>query len=218
VDLFCETAPFAAAKHLQFDAMLALARSSRAVAQQKNRLGRTLMHIIADFGRLDVMRALVSAGTPSDIPDHMGETPLSRAAAKGHAHVIKYLVGTCGAVVDRRHGERNPTVLHRAAQRGLPQAVAALLDVGASLETADADGVTPVQAAASSNNWEVVAVLLSRGASATSLQCKDSGLAANVEAAAAVRGGVRKHAWTRRRHLAGAALRRKSRHHALAGS
>jgi len=28
-----ETAPFAAARHLQFDAMLALARSSRAVAQ-----------------------------------------------------------------------------------------------------------------------------------------------------------------------------------------
>jgi len=182
------------------------------VHSKKNRLGRTLMHLVAEIGRLDVLRALVSAGTPSDIPasDHVGATPLSRAAAQGHTHVVRYLVGTCGAAVDRRHGERNSTVLHRAAQRGLPQVVAALLDAGASVEAADADDVTPVQAAASSNNWEVVTILLSRGASVASLQRKDPGVAVSVEAADAVREGVRTYAWARRRHLAVAALRRES--------
>jgi len=104
------------------------------------------MHFIAEIGRLDVMRALVSAGTPSDIPvrDHVGATPLSSAASRGHAHVVKYLVGTCGAAVDRRHGERNSTVLHRAAQRGLPQVVAALLVVFVSFNHRDRPLRTPL--------------------------------------------------------------------------
>jgi len=75
-----------------------------------------------------------------------------------------------------------------------------------------------VQAATSSNNWEVVTILLSRGASAISLQRKDPGVAISVEAADAVRDGVRTCAWPRRRHLAVAVLRRKSRYPVTLGN
>jgi ankyrin repeat protein len=126
---------------------------------------------ILDIGTTPLLRAargadvaaierLVAAGALLDLPQRDGLTPLMAAVGAGasstdtrgkfrtelDALATADTLIAAGAVVDERD-DRGRTALHYAAAAGYTDVAKRLVEHGASLLTADADGVTPVDAA-----------------------------------------------------------------------
>jgi ankyrin repeat protein len=91
-------------------------------------------------------------------------TALHRAAAAGHADLVKALLDRSAQVDAKDYGGGG--ALHAAAARGQVEAAAALLDRRAEPSAPDEDGVTPLHLAARSGHEAVAALLLKRGADA----------------------------------------------------
>jgi cytohesin len=89
-------------------------------------------------------------------------TPLHRAAAAGHADLVKALLDRSAQVDARDYGGGG--ALHAAAAHGQVEAAAALLDRRADPSAPDEEGVTPLHLAARNGHEAVAAVLLKRGA------------------------------------------------------
>jgi cytohesin len=89
-------------------------------------------------------------------------TPLHRAAAAGHADVVRALLDRSAQVDARDYG--GGTALHAAAAGGHVDAAAALLDRGADPSAPDEEGLTPLHLAARNGRSATAALLLARGA------------------------------------------------------
>lgn len=107
-------------------------------------LGDTLLHLTADTGQIDEMRALVRAGAAIDARNESAETPLMRAACRGHAEAIEVLLPlfTFG-VDDVDLLGRTPLIM--AAEAGKASAVSALLDRDADASARDHSGRTALE-------------------------------------------------------------------------
>ena len=126
---------------------------------------------ILDIGTTPILRAargadiaaierLVAAGALVDLPQREGYTPLMVAAGAGASSIDtrgKFRSGVealetvavlldAGAAIDKTDA-RGRTALHYAAAAGYTDAALLLADRGANLTAADADGVTPIDAA-----------------------------------------------------------------------
>jgi ankyrin repeat protein len=91
-------------------------------------------------------------------------TALHRAAAAGHADLVKALLDRSAQVDARDYG--GGTALHAAAKGGHVEAAAALLDRGADPSAPDEEGLTPLHFTARNGHEAVAALLLARGADA----------------------------------------------------
>jgi cytohesin len=89
-------------------------------------------------------------------------TPLHRAAAAGHAELVKALLDRSAQVDARDYG--GGTALHGSAASGHADAAAALLDKGADPSAPDEEGLTPLHFAARNGHEAAAALLLARGA------------------------------------------------------
>jgi cytohesin len=89
-------------------------------------------------------------------------TALHRAAAAGHADLVKALLDRSAQVDARDYG--GGTALHSAAAHGHVNAAAALLDKGADPSAPDEEGLTPLHLAARNGHEAVAALLLARKA------------------------------------------------------
>jgi cytohesin len=89
-------------------------------------------------------------------------TALHRAAAAGHADVVKALLDRSAQVDARDYG--GGTALHSAATHGHAGAAAALLDRGADPSAPDEEGLTPLHFAARNGHEAAAALLLGRKA------------------------------------------------------
>ena len=96
-----------------------------------------------------------SDGTP------MGETALMVAAQYGYADAVAILASAGQLEVGNEYQQR---ALHVAAMFGRSAAARALLRAGASLESRDGDGATPLALAAEHGHGECALELLWRGA------------------------------------------------------
>ncbi len=128
--------------------------------------GRTLLHVAAIHGRLEIARLLLERGLPVDGRDAHGQTPLHAAAYGIHwippeRHGMRLYRG-CGseqAAVARlllergadlrARDDRRSTPLHLAAKGGNLEVARLLLEKGADVRAADEDGTTPLHEAAS---------------------------------------------------------------------
>jgi len=63
--------------------------------------GKTLVHIAANAGKLDVVKHLIKMGLLVDTPDRFGLTPLYYAAYKGHLDIVKYFVENFSVNINR---------------------------------------------------------------------------------------------------------------------
>ena len=63
--------------------------------------GKTLVHIAANAGKLDVVKHLIKMGLPVDTPDSFGLTPLYYAAFTGHLDIVKYFVENFSVNINR---------------------------------------------------------------------------------------------------------------------
>ena len=115
-----------------------------------------------------------AATSEIDAIEHLGLTPLMRAAANDNTHSLQLL--------QQRHAKAYKTVvedqhaLHRAARDGHRRLLRALLDAGYSANVEDGWRMTPLMHAAENGNVECVQLLLERGADAR--KCSNDGCTA----------------------------------------
>eukprot|EP00966_Prymnesium_polylepis_P290052 6700331-Prymnesium_polylepis.1 len=88
--------------------------------------------------------------------------PLHAAAGMGHIALLRRLLA-CGAAVGLATVVGRETALHVAAEAGVPQSVALLLEAAAPVDVQNVDGDRPLHAAAWSGDAEVVKLLLDAG-------------------------------------------------------
>lgn len=109
--------------------------------------GRTSIHYAASKGRTEILRLLLQAGAKVDVVDCTGSQPLHRAAATGHLDTIRCLVEEGKASVDPRDTSQSSPLL-LAAISGHQACCIYLAGKGADVEAEDAEGETPLGAAA----------------------------------------------------------------------
>ncbi|CAN6348352.1 unnamed protein product [Urochloa humidicola] len=134
--------------------------------------GRTLLHIAAAEGRLDVCKFLVEAsGLHVNSTSAEGETPVLLAAeaegkGNGTRGILRYLLDHSGdpALPDAR----GSTPLHNAAEYGNCKAVKLLLNKGVPVDPLSHRG-TPLHLAAGYGHGQAVKILLEHGADPNSI-------------------------------------------------
>ena len=100
---------------------------------------KTVLHIAGETGHLSMIKALLSRGADRMARDTKQRMLLHYAAARGHLSCVTMLIGRPGKVrmtpaeVDAADGDR-ATALYYAAQNGVPQICAVLLEAGARLD------------------------------------------------------------------------------------
>ena len=107
------------------------------------------------FGDIDLAMFL---NLPSD---EVGDTLLHKAAAQGHADIIKMLVDK-GAYVHATN-ELRCTPLHAAAMHGQAKAIEYLLERGADPRASDSEGYCPMHYAAGEGHVAAVDSLVTKG-------------------------------------------------------
>jgi ankyrin repeat protein len=141
-----------------------LARGAR-VADRDPGYGQTALMVAARHGHAPVVALLLAKGAEVDVRTRAGKTPAFRTPASN--------AGSKGAGIVRggwpERGERDPvpgakSALLYAAREGHVDVLAQLLDAGAAIELADADGVTPLLMAVLNGQFAAARVLLERGA------------------------------------------------------
>ena len=145
--------------------------------------GQTVLMTAARTGNPAAVRVLLDRGAVVSAREaEQGETALMWAASENHADVVKLLVAR-GAEVDLRSKaltfprdrfglEGVQTILPRgqwtalmyAARDGAPDAALALIEAGANVNVADADGTTVLLRAIANAHYDTAAVLLEHGA------------------------------------------------------
>ena len=105
------------------------------------------LHVAAQRGHLDIIRALVQAGCSVDVRDGDGSTPLFAAVTAGRRAAADALLGEHGADVNACDDE-GLSPLHEASNNADVGLVECLLAAGARVNEAAASGATPLHMAA----------------------------------------------------------------------
>lgn len=129
---------------------------------EKNRDGRTVLHVAAESG-LDeaTLRLLTGKGLKLNDADTFGRQPIHYAAVKS-----LQLLTQAGADVNAKDSD-DMTPLHLAAQKGNNAITAELLRLSASVFEVDKKGRTPLHLAALYGSESVIDSLLAAGAQKT---------------------------------------------------
>jgi ankyrin repeat protein len=141
--------------------------------------GETAMMTAARAGKADALKLLAGHGADVNARDARGQTALMWAASRNNAAAVRLLkeVGADISVrtnnpvtTERMRGVFNSpaptgfTALLFAVRAGSTDAVKALLDVGADVNDSLSDGQSALVVAAANAHWEVMDLLLDRGA------------------------------------------------------
>jgi TonB family protein len=151
--------------------LLALSSGGTLTASAAQQADEAALLTAVREGRVDDVRTLLDQGTDVNARNEDGWTPLLFAAMGGHAEVVALLLER-GADVNARSmrtedGDSAVTALILAARYGHADVVSALLDGGAEVNATSRNGLSPLEAAASGGNTEVVTLLVERGADAS---------------------------------------------------
>jgi ankyrin repeat protein len=138
----------------------------KSILETRNRMqGNTPLHVACHHGVLSTVQLLLCQCNADleALNQSGGHSPLMLAAMRGHCAVATLLLAS-GADVTVRAQYCQSTALVLAAQRGMPQSVALLLDAKAQLESRNGAQRTALMAAAHLGRAACVRVLAQRGA------------------------------------------------------
>ncbi|XP_022064166.2 cortactin-binding protein 2 [Acanthochromis polyacanthus] len=112
----------------------------------------------AQNGHTDCVKLLLSSGSPADVSDENGFTPLHFAAAHSHSSCVEELL-TAGAVVNSV-AAGGQTSLFLACEAGRMDCAQVLLSAGADRSLITTDGCTALHAAVRSGHVDTLRLLL----------------------------------------------------------
>lgn len=140
-------------------------------APARKRDGLSYLHLAAEYGYLDVARALVEAGADVNVRKICGDVitkkatgsaPLHLAAKGGHTEMVRYLLDHDASI--NLKGNHGLTPLHAAAEGGHISVIQLLLDRCARIDEQDVSGQTALFIAVIENHYDAVELLLKYGA------------------------------------------------------
>jgi ankyrin repeat protein len=146
-------------KHTDIVEMLLAAGADVSV---KNSFDFNALNIAVAANEQDLAALLLDHGANLETETSM-LTPLMFAASAGNVDMIRFLVKR-GAKVNHGAKEGKQTALFSAIYSGKPEAVQALVDLKADVNTRMKDGPTPLQAAMKGDQDDVVKILKAAGA------------------------------------------------------
>jgi uncharacterized protein len=149
------TALMAAAERGRAD-IVKLLLDNKANPNVAGRDGSTPLMVAAQNNQPDIVKLLLSRGADPNHQDSSGWTAVLKAAYQGNAKCIALLAAQSKLELDR--------ALLVATLMERKDAVKALLDNGAEVDTRASDGRTPLMLAAGKGNKEIVQALLAAGA------------------------------------------------------
>ena len=124
--------------------------------------GHTVVNIVAALGNVELMRLFHERGVNVLTLSRDGFTPLQRAAwgkTAGHADVVRYLVGECGANVDELDA-MGFTAAYRAVEHRNNVMLRVLLELGANPNSENKRGDSMLATAVRKQKVETVETLL----------------------------------------------------------
>lgn len=122
---------------------------------------RTVLHLAIPWCTSEFVDALLARGADAAAADASGRTPMHTAASRGADSLTDLLLGDDGELSTSTPIRRADSALARLDDRGILEALVA---AGASVDAADAQGVTPLHIAAEQGTATVVVFLLANGA------------------------------------------------------
>lgn len=128
---------------------------------------RNLLHRAANDGNMAVLRGWQRAGLPMHMrAEHPARAAIHMAALQGHHEALRFLVTEGGVDVNALTLEvmEGRTALHYAVQNSHLEAVRTLLELHATADLADLNGVTPLMLAVSLRSEPMRKLLVQHGA------------------------------------------------------
>ena len=123
---------------------------------------RTPLYRAAGFGRLEVVKYLVTKGANTECATIEDVTPLYIASQQGYIEVVKFLVENGANIEAPQKDSARP--LYIACHNGHFDIVEYLINQGADIEATENEGATPLHAAAEEGNLQIVQLLCKHGA------------------------------------------------------
>ncbi|XP_028556267.1 26S proteasome non-ATPase regulatory subunit 10 isoform X3 [Dendrobium catenatum] len=129
-----------------------------------NEDGRSLLHVAASAGRIEVVSFLAAVSPASGIvnsTDEDGWAPLHSAASCGNGEIVNILLENADVNLTNNGGR---TALHYTASKGWIKIAETLISHGAKINKKDEVGCTPLHRAASTGHLELCELLIEEGA------------------------------------------------------
>ena len=135
----------------------------KAKVDQKDAAGDTSLHYAAEYGRADMIDALLALDADSNIRNKAGLTALHKAVECNEEKVVERLING-GVNIDVRTTGKDPrrTALHIAAGAGSLNMVKLLVDHGANIEIYNAVSLTAADQAFEEGHGQIQQYLLTR--------------------------------------------------------
>lgn len=130
-----------------------------------NHESRTPLHYAVESGHVELVQAMLALGAMPNRYDRNGMTPLHLAVRKGSTPMVRALMDH-GADINAGDGKGGQTPLMVAIHENRRDLLTLLLQMGASPDRGNDDGLTPLMMAASRGQVLTLDVLLENGANA----------------------------------------------------
>ncbi|XP_006139856.1 transient receptor potential cation channel subfamily A member 1 [Tupaia chinensis] len=124
------------------------------------------LHMAVQGGDLEMIKMCLDNGAHIDLMENGKCTPLHFAATQGATDIVKLMISSYSGssdVVNAADGNQE-TLLHRASLFDHHELADYLISVGADINSTDAEGRSPLILATTSASWNIVNLLLSKGA------------------------------------------------------
>lgn len=126
--------------------------------------GETPLLVACAMGDIAVVHYLLLKGADPNLANKRNQTPIMVAAYFGHHNIVEHLAHLGGDILQQESEDGN-TALMIALQQQRIKAAMSLIDLGAKVNTASNDGVTPLMEAVSiDEGMQVVEALIRKGA------------------------------------------------------
>lgn len=138
----------------------------------RDKRGSTPLHGAVQRGSMNIAKLFIENGADVNAMDGAGWTPLTGAALSG-VEMVEYLLSSGADVNPQKRSKQLKsagikgsiiTPLHMAARHGQTETVALLIEKGADVNAANAEGATPIHLAVNDGRIELVKTLLDQGA------------------------------------------------------